>query len=124
MLSSLSVMIVAISMMRSVCSGIEYASITVAALTVSNQIAAAVVYAPAPADLAADYERRRRQSSGGSEGRGIMGGTAAHEALEARAPWGRGKLSAEEQAKQVRAVMATVFPEAVTLVREARQGLS
>ncbi len=39
------------------------ASITVAALTVSDQIAAAVVYAPAPADLAADYERRRRQSS-------------------------------------------------------------
>jgi dienelactone hydrolase len=38
------------------------ASITVAALTVSDQIAAAVVYAPAPADLAADYERRRRQS--------------------------------------------------------------
>jgi hypothetical protein len=28
-----------------------------------------------------------------------------------------------EQAEQVRAVMATVFPEAVTLVREARQGL-
>jgi dipeptidyl aminopeptidase/acylaminoacyl peptidase len=39
------------------------ASITVAALTVSDQIAAAVVYAPAPADLAADYERRRRQST-------------------------------------------------------------
>ena len=32
--------------------------------------------------------------------------------------------SAEEQAKQIRAVMATVFPEAVTLVREARQGLT
>ena len=32
--------------------------------------------------------------------------------------------NAEEQAKQVRAVMATIFPEAVTLVREARQGLS
>ena len=31
--------------------------------------------------------------------------------------------NAEEQAKQVRSVMATVFPEAVTLVREARQGL-
>jgi hypothetical protein len=30
----------------------------------------------------------------------------------------------EQQAQQVRAVMATVFPEAVTLVREARQGLS
>ena len=29
-----------------------------------------------------------------------------------------------EQAEQIRAVMATVFPEAVTLVREARQGLS
>jgi hypothetical protein len=28
-----------------------------------------------------------------------------------------------EQAEQVRAVIATVFPEAVTLVREARQGL-
>ena len=39
------------------------ASITVAAATISDQIAAAVVYAPAPADLAADYERRRRQSS-------------------------------------------------------------
>jgi uncharacterized protein len=39
------------------------ASITVAALTVSDQIAAAVVYAPAPTDLAADYERRRRQGS-------------------------------------------------------------
>jgi CHASE3 domain sensor protein len=32
--------------------------------------------------------------------------------------------SAEQQAQQIRAVMATVFPEAVTLVREARQGLS
>ena len=31
---------------------------------------------------------------------------------------------AEAQAEQIRAVMATVFPEAVTLVREARQGLS
>jgi len=31
---------------------------------------------------------------------------------------------AEAQANQIRAVMATVFPEAVTLVREARQGLS
>ena len=30
----------------------------------------------------------------------------------------------EEQAQQIRAVMATVFPEAVALVREARQGLS
>ena len=29
----------------------------------------------------------------------------------------------EQQAQQVRAVMATIFPEAVTLVREARQGL-
>ena len=28
-----------------------------------------------------------------------------------------------EQADQIRSVMATVFPEAVTLVREARQGL-
>jgi CHASE3 domain sensor protein len=32
--------------------------------------------------------------------------------------------NADEQANQIRAVMATVFPEAVTLVREARQGLS
>jgi hypothetical protein len=31
--------------------------------------------------------------------------------------------NAEEQAQQIRTVMATVFPEAVTLVREARQGL-
>jgi hypothetical protein len=30
----------------------------------------------------------------------------------------------DEQAQQIRAVMATVFPEAVTLVREARQGLA
>ncbi len=30
----------------------------------------------------------------------------------------------EQQAQQIRQVMATVFPEAVTLVREARQGLS
>ena len=29
-----------------------------------------------------------------------------------------------EQAEQIRATMAIVFPEAVTLVREARQGLS
>ena len=29
----------------------------------------------------------------------------------------------EQQAQQVRSVMATVFPEAVTLVREARDGL-
>jgi CHASE3 domain sensor protein len=32
--------------------------------------------------------------------------------------------NAEDQANQIRAVMATVFPEAVTLVREAREGLS
>jgi hypothetical protein len=30
----------------------------------------------------------------------------------------------EQQAQQVRAVMATIFPEAVTLVREAREGLA
>ena len=29
----------------------------------------------------------------------------------------------EQQAQQIRQVMAVVFPEAVTLVREARQGL-
>jgi hypothetical protein len=29
----------------------------------------------------------------------------------------------DQQAEQVRTVMARVFPEAVTLVREARQGL-
>jgi CHASE3 domain sensor protein len=29
----------------------------------------------------------------------------------------------EEQAEQIRSVIARVFPEAVTLVREARQGL-
>jgi hypothetical protein len=29
----------------------------------------------------------------------------------------------EQQAQQIRSVMAIVFPEAVTLVREARQGL-
>jgi hypothetical protein len=32
--------------------------------------------------------------------------------------------TADQQAQQIRAVMATVFPEAVTLVREARQGLA
>ena len=32
--------------------------------------------------------------------------------------------SVEQQAQQIRSVMATVFPEAVTLVREARQGLA
>ena len=31
--------------------------------------------------------------------------------------------NAEQQAQQIRAVMAVVFPEAVTLVREAREGL-
>ena len=31
--------------------------------------------------------------------------------------------NAEAQADQIRAVMAVVFPEAVTLVREARSGL-
>ncbi len=31
--------------------------------------------------------------------------------------------NAEQQAAQIRQVMAIVFPEAVTLVREARQGL-
>jgi CHASE3 domain sensor protein len=31
--------------------------------------------------------------------------------------------NADEQAAQIRSVMATVFPEAVTLVREAREGL-
>jgi hypothetical protein len=30
----------------------------------------------------------------------------------------------EQQAEQLRQVMATVFPEAVTLVREARSGLA
>jgi hypothetical protein len=30
----------------------------------------------------------------------------------------------EQQAQQLRQVMATIFPEAVTLVREARQGLA
>jgi Ethanolamine utilization protein EutJ (predicted chaperonin) len=29
----------------------------------------------------------------------------------------------EEQAQQIRSVMAVIFPEAVTLVREAREGL-
>ena len=32
--------------------------------------------------------------------------------------------TADQQAQQIRSVMATVFPEAVTLVREARQGLA
>ena len=32
--------------------------------------------------------------------------------------------SAEDQAAQIRSVMSVVFPEAVTLVREARQGLA
>lgn len=40
------------------------ASVTIAALTVTDQIAAAVAYAPAPADLALDYERRKRNSGG------------------------------------------------------------
>lgn len=31
--------------------------------------------------------------------------------------------NADAQAEQIRSVMATVFPEAVTLVREAREGL-
>jgi CHASE3 domain sensor protein len=31
--------------------------------------------------------------------------------------------SAEAQAEQIRSVMAVVFPDAVTLVREAREGL-
>ncbi len=31
--------------------------------------------------------------------------------------------SGAEQAEQIRALMATIFPEAVALVREARQGL-
>jgi hypothetical protein len=31
--------------------------------------------------------------------------------------------NAEQQAQQVRSVMAHVFPEAVALIREARQGL-
>jgi len=31
--------------------------------------------------------------------------------------------TAEQQAEQIRSVMAVVFPEAVTLVREAREGL-
>jgi hypothetical protein len=34
------------------------------------------------------------------------------------------RVNLQGNAKQVRAVMATIFPEAVTLVREARQGLS
>ncbi|GAB4178223.1 MAG: alpha/beta fold hydrolase [Roseiflexaceae bacterium] len=39
-------------------------SITVATMTISDQIGAAVIYAPAPADLAEDYARRFRQSGG------------------------------------------------------------
>ena len=31
--------------------------------------------------------------------------------------------TAEQQAQEIRSVMAVVFPEAVTLVREAREGL-
>ena len=31
--------------------------------------------------------------------------------------------TAEQQANEIRSVMAVVFPEAVTLVREAREGL-
>ena len=31
--------------------------------------------------------------------------------------------NAEQQAQQIRALMAVIFPEAVTLVREARAGL-
>jgi hypothetical protein len=31
--------------------------------------------------------------------------------------------SPDQQAEQIRSVIATVFPEAVTLVREAREGL-
>jgi CHASE3 domain sensor protein len=31
--------------------------------------------------------------------------------------------NAEQQAQQIRELMATIFPEAVTLVREARAGL-
>jgi hypothetical protein len=31
--------------------------------------------------------------------------------------------TADQQAEQIRAVIARVFPESVTLVREARQGL-
>ncbi|NJN16384.1 MAG: prolyl oligopeptidase family serine peptidase [Oscillochloris sp.] len=45
------------------------ASATIAALTISDQIAAAVVYAPAPADLVEDYWRRYR-NSGGNPGTG------------------------------------------------------
>lgn len=40
------------------------ASTTIAAATITDQIAAAVVYAPAPADVALDYGRRRAQSQG------------------------------------------------------------
>jgi uncharacterized protein len=40
------------------------ASITVAAATITDSIAAAVAYAPAPADLAVDYARRYAQSGG------------------------------------------------------------
>jgi len=40
------------------------ASATLAALTISDQIGAAVAYAPAPADLAEDYWRRFRNSGG------------------------------------------------------------
>ena len=32
--------------------------------------------------------------------------------------------NADQQAQQIRSVIATIFPEAVTLVREARQGMA
>lgn len=44
------------------------ASATIAALTISDQIGAAVAYAPAPADLAEDYWRRFRNSGGNPGG--------------------------------------------------------
>ncbi len=44
------------------------ASATIAALTISDQIGAAVAYAPAPADLVEDYWRRFRNSGGNPGG--------------------------------------------------------
>ena len=76
-------------------------------LLIHGLAADAEVMAPVAQALAGEarviaYDRRGYGSSGAPE---VYRGTTV------------------EQAEQIRTVMATVFPEAVTLVREARQGL-
>ena len=73
--------------------------------------------------LATRFEpKAANQQIAGLAGEGWMG-PASKAMATAAAPYVAWLAATAEQAEQIRSVMAVVFPEAVTLVREARQGL-